>query len=91
MDLPDPKAPFLSKPEKIRRFDILRQLVARSPVGWHDGKLIHPRSVSEQDVIQWLCDVMNLCGIDENGDAAEVERVAARLAEKTPSAVTKKP
>lgn len=70
----------LTDREKIERFDLLQRVLVRCPVGWQDGRIIWPRSITQQDIVEWLCDVSNLVGIDEDGTAEMVLKIKGKYA-----------
>jgi len=64
--------------EKLNRFNLLQQVAARCPIGWHQQQLVWSRQTSQEDIIQWLCDVLNLIGTDADGGSEELERIRNR-------------
>lgn len=46
----------------------LKDHIRCCPIGWFNGKLIHGRTTTEQDVIDWLNKLFELSGLYRNKD-----------------------
>lgn len=57
---------------------LLKAVYQQCPLGWHQGKVLSLRSTTESDVIQWVCDLGNLLGVDEHGTPEAVEEIRRR-------------
>lgn len=42
----------------------LKEHIKRCPIGWFRGKLVHHRSTTDQDVIDWIVELRKLGGVD---------------------------
>ena len=66
------------------RLQLLKQLYNQCPLGWHQGKILKLHSTTDQDVIQWLCDLGNLIGVDEHGTPEAVAEIQTRRTLRKP-------
>jgi len=73
-----PEMKELSSEEKLGRFELLQKIASKCPFGWHEKNIIIGRWETQESLIQWLCDIQNLCGIDEDGTVEEVLRIKGR-------------
>ena len=71
----------LSPEEKLDRFEVLRRIASKCPIGWHEEKLAIGRWETQSQIIQWLCDLQNACAVDEDGTAQELLRIKSRYPE----------
>jgi hypothetical protein len=64
--------------EKLERFNLLQNVMARCPIGWANKQLVWTRATTQEQIIQWLCDIQNLCGVDQDGTHQEFLKIKER-------------